>query len=97
MNIRFLEIAGRELDEAIAYCNHEKEGLGQVFWLDVKHALGNIAAFPSAWHRLSTRSRRCRLRHFPYGLIYQIRQQELLIVAVAHLHRKPDYWKKRMV
>ena len=97
MNIRFLPVAERELDEAIEYYDHEKEGLGQVFWLDVKHALGHIVAFPNAWRRLSARTRRCRLRHFPYGLIYQVRKHELLIVAVAHLHRKPDYWKNRMV
>jgi len=31
MRIRFLEIAQIELDEAIAYYNHEVSGLGQVF------------------------------------------------------------------
>jgi len=97
MNIRFLAVAERELDEAIAYYHHEKDGLGHLFWLDVKHTLGRIAAFPNAWHPLSAHTRRCRLRRFPFGLIYQVRNDELLIVAVAHLHRRPDYWKNRMV
>ena len=25
-----------------------------------------------------------------------IRQQEILIVAIANLHRNPDYWKDRL-
>jgi hypothetical protein len=30
------------------------------------------------------------------GIIYQIREKEILVVAVANLHRKPDYWKDRI-
>lgn len=96
MNIRFLEPAIRELDETISFFEHEQEGLGDTFVTDVTHALNSIAAFPNAWHPLSPRTRRCRLRRFPYGLIYQIRENELLIIAVAHLHRNPDYWKNRV-
>ena len=33
----------------------------------------------------------------PYGIIYQARENYILIVAVAHLHRKPGYWKDRTV
>jgi len=97
MNIRFLDVASQELDDARDFYNLEKEGLGDDFWQEVKHALNSITVFPEAWHPLSLRTRRCRLRRFPYGVIYQIRKDELLIIAVAHLHRKPDYWKKRVV
>jgi len=95
MNMRFLHVASEELDDAIKYYNAEREGLGDDFREEVKHALQSIAVFPEAWHPLSLRTRRCRLRRFPYGLIYQIRKDELLIVAVANLHREPDYWKNR--
>jgi plasmid stabilization system protein ParE len=36
-----------------------------------------------------------RLGRFPYGIIYQLRSNYILVVAIAHLHRKPGYWKKR--
>lgn len=96
MNIRFLKVASQELDEAVRFYNRERQGLGDDFLLEVKHALNGLALFPEAWHPLSRRTRRCRLRRFPYGLIYQVRKDELLIVAVAHLHRKPGYWKVRV-
>ena len=95
MNIRFLNSARQELDEAVAFYAEERPGLGYDFLRKITHALNTIAAFPHAWHPLSKRTRRCRLRRFPYGLIYQVREDELLIVAVAHMHRKPDYWKNR--
>jgi len=42
-------------------------------------------------------SRRCLVYKFPYGVIYQYQEDknEILIVAIAHLHRKPDYWYSR--
>ncbi|CAN5490471.1 hypothetical protein BH10PSE6_BH10PSE6_28480 [soil metagenome] len=40
--------------------------------------------------------RRCRLSRFPYGLIYTIDKYDVLVLAVAHLHRRPDYWRDRL-
>lgn len=96
MRIRFLEIAQIELDETIEYYNHEVSGLGEVFLAEVLKTLDRIGKFPNAWHPCSKRTRRCRTRHFPYGIIYQNRDDEILIVAIANLHRKPDYWKDRI-
>lgn len=96
MKINFLEIAQIELDDAIEYYNYEVPGLGDAFLTDVLNALDRIGEFPEAWHPFSKRARRCQTRRFPYGVIYQIREQEILVVAIANLHRKPDYWKDRI-
>ena len=96
MKINFLEIAQIELDDAIEYYNYEVPGLGYAFLTEVLNALDRIGEFPEAWHPTSKRTRRCQTRRFPYGVIYQIREQEILIVAIANLHRKPDCWKDRI-
>ena len=96
MKINFLEVAQNELDEAIEYYNYEVSGLGDAFLTEVLNALDRIGEFPEAWHPCSKRTRRCQTRRFPYGIIYQIRKQEILVVAIANLHRKPDYWKDRI-
>jgi len=49
MNIHFLNIASQELDDAIDFYNAEREGLGDDFWIEVKHALNSIKIFPKAW------------------------------------------------
>jgi hypothetical protein len=41
----------------------------------------------------SARVRRYRLNRFPYGLVYAVLDNEIVIVAIMHLHRKPDYWQ----
>ena len=40
--------------------------------------------------------RRCLTRRFPYGIIYQIVDHEILIIAVMHLKRRPMYWQNRI-
>lgn len=78
MRIRLLEIAQIELDEAIGYYNYEGLGLGEAFLMDVLNALDRIGKFPDAWQPCSRRTRRCQTRRFPYGIIYQVRKDEIL-------------------
>jgi len=62
----------------------------------VLSAADRIARFPEAWHPLGEGVRRCRLSRFLYPLIYSIDNGDILVLAVAHLHRQPDYWRDRM-
>lgn len=96
MNIRLLEPAQVELDEAIAWYADQAPGLGDAFLLEVLKALRLIEQFPQAWHPLSRHTRRCRLSRFPYSVIYSLDGDDLLVVAVAHQHRKPGYWRDRL-
>ena len=96
MEIRFLEIAEIELQNSVEYFNEQSEGLGYEFAGEVKRTLLRIAHYPKAWNPLSKRTRRCRTNRFPYGVIYQIRKDEILVVAVMHLHKHPDSWKSRI-
>ena len=95
MNVKFLDPAEAEFAEAIAYYNLQSEGLGFEFAAEVKRTIGRIIRFPDAWQRLSKHTRRVRTNRFPYGIIYQVRSETLLIVAVMHLHRDPETWKSR--
>jgi plasmid stabilization system protein ParE len=95
MNVRLLEIACIELEDAVAHYNSECPGLGYEFADEVMRTIRRIVEHPTAWHTLSARTRRCITHRFPYGVVYQMRDEELLIVSVMHLHRHPDSWKKR--
>jgi toxin ParE2 len=96
MEPRFLDVAQQELDESVEYYNSESPGLGDQFLLEVLSSLQRISQFPEAWHPFTENSRRCQTRRFPYGIAYQILESEILIVAVAHLHRRPSYWFDRI-
>ena len=34
---------------------------------------------------------------FPYRVYYRARRDEILVVAVGHRHRRPGYWRSRVV
>lgn len=95
MIVRFLRPAQREFAEAVHAYNLERAGLGDEFRDAVEEAVRHITEFPDAWHLLSGLLRRCRTRRFPYAIIYERGNEEILIVAVAHLRRKPNYWQPR--
>ena len=96
MDIRFLDVAQRELDEAVEYYNTESRGLGDQFLLEVLRTLERIRQYPEAWHPFIQNTRRCQTRRFPNGVVYQILESELLVIAIAHLHREPGYWQDRI-
>jgi hypothetical protein len=96
VKVRFLSVAEQEYRDAYDYYEGVVEGLGMQFKEELVIVLKRIEEFPEAWQRVSSKSRRCRLDHFPYGLIYQVRPTALLVVAVMHLGKEPGYWVKRL-
>ena len=52
MNVRLLEAAEQELDEAIAYYNAQVSGLGDAFLLETLRVFDLVVAYPVAWHPL---------------------------------------------
>ena len=64
--------------------------------LEVLETLARIRRFPKAWNPYTENTRRCQTRRFPYGIVYQILESEILVVAVAHMHRRPGYWLDRI-
>jgi hypothetical protein len=95
MNYSFHPEARIEFLEAIDYFEDCKNGLGEEFSQEVFSAIQRITHMPMAWSAFSPNTRRCLTKRFPYGVIYQITDSEIVIIAVMQLNREPDYWKKR--
>jgi hypothetical protein len=94
--VKLLAPARAELAEATEYYNSQKSGLGSQFAGEIQRTIERILQYPEAWTPLSKRTRRCRTNKFPYGVMYQVRGDVLLIVAVMHLHGEPQTWKSRL-
>lgn len=95
MKIRFLPPARNELREAIRYYNAQRVRLGEELRDEVWETIQRMKSFPEPWHPLSASIRRCQMNRFPYGLIYELSESGILIIAVAHLHQAPEYWRSR--
>jgi plasmid stabilization system protein ParE len=54
-----------------------------------------IAERPEIGTLISGSTRRVVVSRFPYQVVYHLSPADITIVAVAHLKRRPDYWKTR--
>jgi plasmid stabilization system protein ParE len=96
MSYAFHAQAEAELNEAVDYYTARQPGLGRDFAHEVDTAIQNILAYPNAWTPLSERTRRCLVNRFPYGVIYQVTDKGILIIAIMQLNRRPGYWHGRV-
>ena len=95
MKLRWHGEARAEADAAAAFYNEKQPGLARRFLDDIEDALLRIQRHPQAYRLVEDDIRKCRVAHFPYGIIYRVRSDFIEIVAVMHLRRSPGYWKQR--
>ena len=100
MRLRVLEEAEAELISAMLFYEDHQEGLGQDFFERVSEAIESIARDPARYpvyegKRISRVFRRAKVDRFPYLILYQLREDETLVVAVAHSSQHSGYWENR--
>ena len=83
------------MGEAVRNYEECKRGLGMEFAEEVYAAIARIIEYPKAWTALSANTRRCLIGRFPYGIVFNIKAGTVRIIAVANLHKRPNYWKGR--
>jgi hypothetical protein len=96
MNYEFLEEARDEFWEAALYYESREPGLGVRLREEVAHVIEHILADPFLWRERPGAYRRVNCPVFPYYVAYIVRGDKVVVAAVGHGHRKPDYWKERI-
>ncbi|ADI13402.1 type II toxin-antitoxin system RelE/ParE family toxin [Truepera radiovictrix] len=92
----YTEAALEELLEIEAYLEAQSSGLGKTFRSEFSATVDLLLEFPEAAPVVSPRGiRRRLLPRFPYAILYVLTKDLLLILAVAHTSRAPDYGKDR--
>ncbi|WP_446009776.1 type II toxin-antitoxin system RelE/ParE family toxin [Candidatus Electrothrix sp.] len=88
-----------ELEHSRAWYEKRANNLGTEFLIEVDQAIETIRESPSTWPLIDeNRSiRRYFVHRFPYGVIYRTRDRLILVIAVMHLRRHPDYWRGRIL
>jgi plasmid stabilization system protein ParE len=100
MKLRQLRSARKEAHEAARWYEREKPGLGGEFLDALRDALKRIQDGPLHFPPLETLDsarhlRWCLLDRFSYLIVFEVRTDEVLVLAVAHTSRQPNYWKFR--
>jgi plasmid stabilization system protein ParE len=98
--VRFHPEAALEAAAAAQWYEARQQVLGYAFLDELDHAIAPICDSPRLWPlwpgvRRDLAVRRCLLPRFPYALAYVIADGEVVILAAAHLSRRPRYWQCR--
>jgi len=94
-NVEFHEEAALEFLAAVDWYLARSELVASRFAQQVTHAVQLIAQAPQRWPSYSHGTRKFVLRRFPFLVVYRELATVIQILAVAHAHRRPGYWKTR--
>lgn len=95
--VRTSELASDEFAEAARWYEARRPGLGGEFFDAVAATLSLVETNPEIGTMIAGDglTRRALVARFPYQVVYRLRPTEIVVVAVAHLKRRPAYWKSR--
>jgi plasmid stabilization system protein ParE len=96
MTFRFLAPAQAELFEAITYYSEINAELGVRFEQAVANSVRAAATHPERGAPRSRNTRRWLVKGFPFGVIDREGEHEILVVALAHQRKQPEYWERRL-
>lgn len=87
--------ARAEMRESVEFYEARLDGLGLRFLSAVEHTAERISGHPEAGAPLGGEFRKRIVPGFPYNIIYRVWEDYIYLVAVAHQHRHPGYWRER--
>jgi plasmid stabilization system protein ParE len=94
--IVFLPPAEEEMTAAAQYYQTQSMGLGEEFLFEVERSIAAIASHPKAAPKVKQEIRRRLLKRFPFGILYVATVDEIVVLAIMHLRRRPGYWQDRL-
>jgi toxin ParE1/3/4 len=93
---RFIAPARREFLAEVAYYNGKEPGLGARFATAVEEATTRAVAFPLTGSPASKNTPQVFVKDFPFALVYRPDENGIVIFALAHHSRRPEYWQPRV-
>ncbi|HZT46513.1 MAG TPA: type II toxin-antitoxin system RelE/ParE family toxin [Hyphomicrobiaceae bacterium] len=96
MRVHFVSHARAEILEATAYYRDQSSEVARRFLADLASATSLLLQFPGIGSPAQGGVRRFLLKAFPYQLIYRVDGNDIRVFAVAHVKRRPGYWRDRL-
>jgi plasmid stabilization system protein ParE len=96
VDIAFHPAALREYQAAVDWYQQRSRAAARRFVAQMERVLGQIAQQPDrfGWH--DGEFREAALKRFPYSVVYRVEDSgDVLVIAVAHAAREPDFWQDR--
>ena len=88
-------LAEAEIAEAARWYDDRSPGMGAAFVAAVREAINLVLEAPQRW-RMARGARRYLMGRFPFAVVYrEISDDQVEVVAIAHLKRRQRYWARR--
>lgn len=87
--------ANEELEHAILFYKQQQTGLEKRFIETLEDAINRVCRNPLLYRKVDNETRKCRLLHFPYAVIFRNCSDRIEIIAIMHLRKQPNYWQSR--
>lgn len=94
--VEFEVDARTEFDEAFNWNAERSTAAAIGFALAVEVAIQSIVADPGRFVHTYAGCQLCRLKQYPYCVVYHQADGTILVVAIAHAKRRPGYWRNRI-
>ena len=96
--ITFMPLASEDLTEILGWYKNQQNDSDKRFIIEMSKVLKRLESLPQTFPFEHPPLRKGFLKKFPYKVLYFIDEikLEILIVAVVHQSRHPDFWKSRI-
>ena len=94
IDLRWHGRARTEASAAAAFYQGKRPGLAQHLRHSLEDTLHRIRRQPLVYPQIEGGMYKCRLPHFPYGIVYRMREGYIEILAVMHLRKAPRAWNE---
>lgn len=96
MIVEFHRLAEAELLKSLRWYGRRSKGIAIDFLGKVREATRAIAKDPVRFAAFDNRHRWVKVPKYPYIIVFKNpTPARIVIIAVAHAHRRPGYWRRR--
>jgi hypothetical protein len=78
------------------YYEEKEQLLGKRFLNNVQAAIRAVERNPTIFQVVEDDCRRCRVKHFPVGVVFREGDSQLEIIGIVPFRKKPGYWHHRI-
>lgn len=93
--IKIDSAARDEFDEALDWYAERSTGAAIGFAAEIDAAIEKIAAAPGRFPKTFADCQTCSVKRYPYCVVFYRNDDEIVIVAIAHVKRRSGYWRLR--
>lgn len=84
-----------DLDQAALTYQAEDEYLALRFLSAVEASVELLRTYPESAPKLFDETRSLPIPKFPYSVLYVLTESRIVVIAIAHQHRRPGFWRGR--